>query len=38
MNKHLHKFNVKLKEVLYCELNLDKLENSINYNNEFTEN
>ena len=32
----LAKFNVKLKEVLYCELNLDKLENSINYNNEFT--
>jgi len=32
----LTKFNVKLKEVLYCELNLDKLENSINYNNEFT--
>jgi len=32
----LTNFNVKLKEVLYCELNLDKLENSINYNNEFT--
>ena len=32
----LTKFNVKLKEVLYCELNLDKLGNLINYNNKFT--
>ena len=32
----LTKFNVKLKKVLYCELNLDKLGNLINYNNKFT--
>ena len=31
----LNKFNVKLKEVLYCELNIDKLANLINYNNKF---